>query len=350
VIAHLDLDAFFAAVEMHRRPELRGRPLAVGGDPSGRGVVATANYAARRFGVRSAMRCADARRLCPGLVFVPPDVAEYRRWSARVWEVVRELAPVVEPVGLDEGYVDLGDDDPLALAAALRAAVAGRVRLSASLGVATCKVVAKVASDRDKPGGLTAVPAGGEAAFLAPLPLRALPGAGPRTVARLGEAGLTTVGHLAALDDAALAALAPGVVGRLLRDRARGVDPRPVLAEPPERVSVSTERTFPVDVAAPAELEARGREMAADVAGALARHGRVARTVVVKLRYADFTTVTRSRTLEAPTDDAEALWRHARRLLAGALRERPGALRLLGVGASGLTGARQLTLFGADGP
>jgi DNA polymerase-4 len=296
------------------------------------------------------MSCAEARRRCPSLVFVPPDIAEYRRWSARVWDVVRDMAPVVEPVGLDEGYLELGPGDPVEAARALRAAVADRVRLSASLGVATCKVVAKIASDRDKPGGLVVVPPGGEAAFLAPLPLRALPGAGPRRVARLGEAGILTVGDLAALGDDAITALAPGKVGRMLRDRARGVDARPVLAEPPEPVSVSSERTFPADVAAHEVLEARGREMAEAVAGALGRRGRAARTVVVKLRYADFRTVTRSHTLEAPTDEAEVLWHHARCLLAEALRLRPGPLRLLGVGASGLTAGRQLTLFGAAPP
>ncbi|MFN8121170.1 MAG: DNA polymerase IV [Thermoleophilia bacterium] len=344
-MAHLDLDAFFAAVEMHRRPELRGRPMAVGGDPDGRGVVATANYAARRFGVRSAMSCAEARRRCPALVFVRPDIGEYRAWSERVWATVGGLVPVCEPVGLDEGYLDLGEDDPIGLARRVQRAVADDVRLSASLGVATCKVVAKIASDRDKPGGLTVVPRGGERAFLSPLAVRLLPGAGPRTTARLLEAGVETIGDLAELPQERVAALIPGRVGELLRDRARGVDPRPVVAEPPERISVSTERTFDRDVSDRAELARRGQEMARDVASSLSRRGRCARTVTVKLRYGDFSTVTRSHTMAAATDDAGAIWRMAWHLLETALEERPGPLRLLGVGASGLSEQHQLALF-----
>lgn len=330
---------------MHRRPELRGRPVVVGGDPDGRGVVATANYAARRYGVRSAMSCAEARRRCPNLVFVRPDITEYRGWSDRVWTTVADLVPASEPVGLDEGYLDLGEDDPIGLARDVQRAVAERVRLSASLGVATCKVVAKIASDRDKPGGITIVPRGEEAAFLAPLPLRLLPGAGPRTTTRLGEAGVETIGDLAGLPAERIAALLPGRVGVLLHARARGVDPRPVVAEPPERISVSTERTFDRDVTDRGELARRGEEMSRDVAGALGRRDRCARTVTVKLRYADFSTVTRSATLVAATDDAAVIWRHASHLLDGALRDRPGALRLLGVGASGLAPGRQLALF-----
>lgn len=330
---------------MHRRPELRGRPVVVGGDPDGRGVVATANYAARRFGVRSAMSCAEARRRCPGLVFVRPDIREYRAWSERVWATVGALVPRCEPVGLDEGYLDLGDDDPIGAARVVQRAVAERVRLSASLGVASCKVVAKIASDRDKPGGLTVVPRGEEAAFLAPLALRLLPGAGPRTTARLHEAGVETIGDLAALPPERVAALIPGRVGELLRDRARGVDPRPVVPEPPERISVSTERTFDRDVTDAGELARRGEEMARDVAASLARRGRCARTVTVKLRYGDFSTVTRAHTMTAATDDAGVIWRRAWHLLASALEERPGPLRLLGVGVTGLTEQHQLSLF-----
>jgi DNA polymerase-4 len=345
VIAHLDIDAFFAAVEMHRRPELRGVPLIVGGDPRGRGVVATASYAARRFGIRSAMSCAEALRRCPEAVFVPPDMARYREWSARVWELVRGLSPAVEVVGLDEGYLELPDRDAAAAADAVRRAVAEGVRLSCSLGVATCKVVAKVASDRDKPGGVTVVAPGGEAAFLAPLPLRALPGVGPRTEERLAAAGLARIGDLAALDDEALRGLVPGRFGEDLRRRARGIDPRPVMSVPAERISISKERTFARDVADAAELEGIARELADGVAESLRRRGRAARTVTVKLRYADFSTVTRGQTVTGATDDAAVIWSTARALLARALGERAGALRLMGVGVSGLSAERQLTLF-----
>ena len=271
MIAHLDIDAFFAAVEIHRRPELRGRPVVVGGDPHGRGVVATASYAARRFGIRSAMSAAEALRRCPEAVFLRPDMALYREWSARVWDLVGDAAAAVEVVGLDEGYLELPDDGAAEAADAVRRAVAERIRLSCSLGVATCKVVAKVASDRDKPGGVTVVAPGEEAAFLAPLPLRALPGVGPRTEERLARAGLATIGDLAALGDDALRGLVPGRFGEDLRRRARGVDPRPVAAAPAERISVSAETTFERDVSDPAHLDTVGRDLAGRVAEALRR-------------------------------------------------------------------------------
>ena len=345
MIAHLDLDAFFAAVEMHRRPELRGRAVIVGGDPAGRGVVATANYAARRFGIRSAMSAAEALRRCPDAVFVRPDIAHYREWSARVWDVVRRLSPAVEVLGLDEGYLELPDEGAEEAAHAVRRAVAQRVRLSCSLGVASCKVVAKVASDRDKPGGVTVVAPGEEAAFLAPLALRALPGVGPRTEGRLAAAGLSTIGDLASLQDDALRAIAPGRHGEDLRRRARGIDPRPVAAVPAERVSISCERTFARDVIDAGELEALGREMAGRVAATLRSRERAARTVTVKLRYADFQTVTRGQTVRAATDDEDVIWKTARALVFRALEERTGALRLMGVGVCGLGVERQLTLF-----
>lgn len=343
MIAHLDIDAFFAAVELHRRPELRGRPLVVGGDPHGRGVVATASYAARRFGIRSAMSAAEARRRCPDAVFVRPDMAAYREWSERVWTLVRALCERVEVVGIDEGYLLLGDDEPAAEARAVQLAVRERVRLSCSLGVASCKVVAKVASDRDKPGGVTVVPPGEEAAFLAPLPLRALPGVGPRTEQRLRASGLGVIGDLAALDehDARLT----GAWGAMIWRRSRGVDPRPVSDEPAERISISTERTFGHDVADHLELARLGAEMAERVAERLRARGRVARTVTVKLRYPDFTTITRAQTLVRPTDAAAEVWTCAGRLLAAALGERDEPIRLLGVGVSGLDVERQLALF-----
>src|SRR6266566_2515596 len=204
IVAHLDLDAFFAAVEELEQPELRRVPLIVGGDPHGRGVVATANYVARGFGIHSAMSAAEALRRCPHAVFVPPRHTLYRDYSREVWGRVREMVPTVEQAGIDEGYLDLGEvapvfDDARALAEAVRAVVRARTRLSCSLGLATSKVVAKVASDRRKPGGLTVVRPGGEASFLAPFPIRVLPGIGPRAESRLASAGIETIGGLAAL-------------------------------------------------------------------------------------------------------------------------------------------------------
>src|SRR3954466_9174445 len=226
IVAHLDLDAFFAAVEELENPDLRHVPLVVGGDPQGRGVVCTANYVARRFGIGSAMSCAEARRRCPTAVFVRPRHTLYRDYSREVWSIVREIVPTVEQAGIDEGYLDLGEvapsfDDARAVAEAVRAVVRARTRLSCSLGLATSKVVAKVASDRRKPGGLTVVRPGREAGFLAPLPLRLLPGVGPRAEERLVAAGIETIGELAALADDD--PLLRGKVGTMLHDRSRGV-------------------------------------------------------------------------------------------------------------------------------
>src|SRR4051812_21294167 len=267
-------------------------PLVVGGDPHGRGVVATANYVARRFGVVSAMSCAEALRRCPQAVFVRPRGSLYREYSREVWSVVRDIVPTVEQAGIDEGYLDLEEvapvfDDARALAEAVRAVVRARTRLSCSLGVATSKVVAKVASDRRKPGGLTVVRPGREAAFLAPFPIRVLPGVGPRAEVKLAAAGVETVGALAALEDSVLARLLPGKVGRMIRDRASGIDPRP-LEVSTERISVSVEETFERDVGDVARLHGELCAMAARLAAHLRERGQTARTVTTKLRYPDF--------------------------------------------------------------
>jgi DNA polymerase-4 len=252
IVAHLDLDAFFAAVEELESPELREVPLVVGGDPRGRGVVATANYEARKFGIQSAMSCAEALRRCPHAVFVRPRKSLYSDYSRAVWDVVRQVVPTVERTGMDEGYLDVGEvardfGQARAVAEGVQAAVRGSTSLTCSVGLATCKVVAKVASDRRKPAGLTVVPPGREAAFLAPFDVRLLPGVGPRSEQRLRAAEVTTIGDLAALTDDSLKRLLPGKVGRLLRDRARGIDPRG-LDLAPERVSISSEETFSQDV------------------------------------------------------------------------------------------------------
>ncbi|HXF98213.1 MAG TPA: DNA polymerase IV [Gaiellaceae bacterium] len=353
ILAHLDLDAFFAAVEELENPALRERPLVVGGDPRGRGVVSTANYVARRYGIRSAMSSAEALRRCPHAVFVQPRVALYAQYSRAVWETVRELVPRVERTGLDEGYLDLAGIardvvEARALAAAVQTSVLAATSLTCSLGVGTSKVVCKIASDRRKPGGITVVPPGREAAFLAPLAVRLLPGVGPRTEARLAAAGVRTIGALAALGDDELRRLLPGSLGPLLRDRARGVDPRELEPEA-EPVSVSAEDTFPRDLSDRGELHAEARRLAALVAERLREAGVAGRTVTAKLRYADFSVRTRSATLPAAIDDAEAIAEVACALLDRGLRDRPGALRLVGVGVSGLSPYRQLTLEGAGG-
>jgi DNA polymerase-4 len=344
VIAHLDLDAFFAAVELHRNPGLRGKPVVVGGNPDGRGVVATASYEARRYGIRSAMSSAEARRRCPEVIFVRPDHRAYREWSGRVWSLVRDMAPVVEQVGIDEGYLVLPDGDPREQAELVQLAVRERMRLSCSLGVATCKVVAKVASDARKPGGITVVPRGGEAAFLAGLAVRTLPGVGPKAEVRLVAAGVATIGALAELDDAGLAELLPGRVGVELRLRARGIDPRPVSGEPVEAISISNEETFDVDVRDREELHEHLRRMSEGIAAALRRRGMSARTVTTKVRYPDFAVATRSHSMAVGIDGAASIGDLACSLLDRALRQRPGPIRLVGVGVSGLDRHRQLSL------
>jgi DNA polymerase IV len=348
IVAHLDLDAFFAAVEELESPELRSKPLVVGGDPHGRGVVSTANYEARKYGIRSAMSAAEALRRCPQAVFVRPRMRVYIDYSRAVWDVVRSVVPTVERTGIDEGYLDLTPEAAdlvraRAVAEAVQTAVRGSTSLSCSLGVAGSKVVAKIASDRRKPGGITVVPAGREAAFLAPFDIRLLPGIGPRTEERLRGRGISTLGALADLDDAELRTLLPGKVGRVIRDRARGIDPRGVEA-PSEAVSISTEETFARDVADRERLHDELRRMAGHVAERLERGGQVARTVTTKVRYTDFSIRSRSASLTVGTDDPARIGELACSLLDRALRDRPGALRLVGVGVSNFEPHRQLAL------
>ena len=348
ILAHLDLDAVFAAVEELENPELRGRPLVVGGDPHGRGVVSTANYAARAFGIHSAMSAAEALRRCPHAVFLRPRHALYRQYSRVVWDTVGEIVSRVERTGIDEGYLDLGTVAPdfaraRVIASAVQTAVRGRTSLTCSLGVGTSKVVCKIASDRRKPGGLTVVPPGKEAEFLAPLPVRLLPGVGPRAEQRLRSSGVETIGALAALGDPELRTLIRGSLGPLLRNRARGVDQRDLDLEL-EPVSVSAEDTFARDLTDRERLHDEVRRLSELVAERLRSSGLSGRTVTTKLRYGDFSIRTRSTTLPAAVDEAAVIGDVACGLLDRGLRDRPGALRLVGVGVSGLSPYRQLTL------
>jgi DNA polymerase-4 len=294
------------------------------------------------------MSCAEALRRCPEVVFVPPRHGVYREWSRRVWAAVREVVPTVEQTGVDEGYLSLDEvvDDfreTRRVAEAVQVAVRGATGLTCSLGVGTCKVVAKVASDRRKPGGVVVVPPGEEASFLAPFPVRVLPGVGPKAAERLAPARVNTIGKLAALSDADLAALMPGSTGRLLRDRARGIDPRG-LEEPVENISLSQEETFARDVADRAALHDELGRMSARLAELLSGSGRSARTVSTKVRYPDFSIRSRSKTLAVGTDDGDRIAELACGCLDRALADRPGALRLVGVTVSNLETAVQLPL------
>ena len=348
IVAHLDLDAFYAAVEELENPELRAKPLVVGGDPHGRGVVATANYVARGFGIHSAMSAAEAIRRCPKAVFVRPRHSVYRDYSRQVWSTVRGIVPTLEQTGADEGYLDVGEVardflEARVVAEAVQTAVRAATSLTCSLGVAPCKVVAKVGSDARKPGGITVVVPGQEASFLAPFDVRRLPGVGPKAEQRLRVAGVGTVGGLAALTDDDLRRLLPGSVGKVLRDRARGVDPRG-LEIGAERISISVENTFERDLVDRERLHDELRGMAAQVAEHLRSKGQTARTVTTKLRYADFSIRSRSTSLDVGIDDPAQIGDLACRLLDRGLRDRPGALRLVGVGVSGLVEYRQLAL------
>ncbi len=350
ILAHLDLDAFFAAVEELEDPALREQPLVVGGDPHGRGVVATANYIARAFGIHSAMSSAEALRRCPHAVFVRPRHSLYKQYSRAVWQTIAEIVPRLERTGIDEGYLDLASVardfvGARAVASAVRTSVRATTSLTCSLGVSTSKVVCKIASDRRKPGGITVVPPGHEARFLAPLNVRLLPGVGPRAEERLRRAGIETIGGLAGLVDAELKALLPGSIGPLLRDRARGIDPRD-LELAGETVSVSAEDTFPRDISERAQLHAQVRRLAELVAERLRDSGLSGRTVTAKLRYGDFSIRTRSATLPAGVDEAKVIGDVACGLLDRGLGDRPGALRLVGVGVSSLSPYRQLTFDG----
>lgn len=340
VILHLDLDAFFTAVEQLHKPSLRGKPVVVGG-VGGRGVVSTASYEARAFGLHSAMPTAEARRRCPHAAYLAPRFEAYRDASARVMEIVRDLSPLVEQVSIDEAYLDLtptlpdaGVDEVAALVEDLRARIRARTGLTASVGAGTSKLVAKIHSDLVKPDGSVVVPPGEEAARLAPMSVRAIPGVGPATAARLSARGVATVGRLAELSLDEAVSLLGTAHGTQLHAFARGVDPREVVVERAAK-SVSAETTFDVDVTDRVRLGRHLRELAERVGQRLRKDGLSGRTVVLKARRHDFSTLTRSVTLDQPTDDHAAVVRHAERLL-GALDVSDG-LRLLGVGVSGLS-------------
>jgi DNA polymerase-4 len=294
------------------------------------------------------MSAAEALRRCPHAVFLRPRHALYRQYSRVVWDTVEEIVPRVERTGIDEGYLDLGTVAPnfaraRGVASAVQTAVRGRTSLTCSLGVGTSKVVCKIGSDRRKPGGLTVVPPGKEAEFLAPLPVRLLPGVGPRAEARLRSSGVETIGALAALGDPELRTLIPGSLGPLLRSRARGIDPRDLDLEL-EPVSVSAEDTCARDLTDRERLHDEVRRLSELVAERLRNSGLSGRTVTTKLRYGDFSIRTRSTTLPAAVDQAGVIGDVACGLLDRGLRDRPGALRLVGVGVSGLSPFRQLTL------
>ncbi len=353
-ILHVDLDAFFAAVEQRDKPSLRGKPVVVGG-VGGRGVVATASYEARAFGVRSAMSTAEARSRCPNAAFLTGRFDAYRASSAAVMALLRELSPLVEPLSLDEAFVDLaaaGLDD---LSVAGVTAVAQRLKddvrevtggLCGSVGVATSKLVAKIASDLDKPDGLVVVAPGTERDLLRPMKVGVIPGVGPATVERLRRVGVHTVEDLERVSADELVRLVGQAHGTSLFHLARAEDDRPVVAER-EAKSVSAEDTYDTDLVDKRLLDGLIDRQAAKVTERLRKARLSGRTITVKIRLHDFTTHTRSATLPAPTDSTRVVARTARSLLAEV--DTSAGVRLLGVGVSGLADWIQEDLFEQDG-
>jgi DNA polymerase IV len=345
-VAHLDLDAFYVAVELRRRPELRGRPVVVAGSGP-RAVVTTASYEARRHGVGSATPAAQARRLCPDAVFVSPDFDAYREVSRAVMELVRAAAPVVEVAGLDEAYLELtGMVAPHAAMRRLAAAIHRDTGLTASVGIGPSKLVAKVASDAEKPRGFVVLSVEQARARFDGEPPGLLPGVGPKTAAALERMGVATIADLAAAPPQKLAARFGPRLGPWLARRARFEDGSPVQPVR-EAVSESRETTFPHDVADAAELERILDRLAGQLCTALARQGRRGRTIAIKVRLDDFTTATRARTLPEAVNAPERVGAVARELLREFAPPRP--VRLLGVRVAGFErngqeGAPQLAL------
>ena len=337
-ILHIDMDAFYASVEQRDNPALRGKPVAVGGDPSHRGVVAAASYEARAFGVRSAIPMARAVRLCPSLVIVPPDFERYRAASQAVFAIFRSVTPLVEPLSLDEAYLDVtenawGETLGQAVAARLKAEIRAATSLTASAGVAPNKFLAKIASAWKKPDGLTVIAPERVETFLQKLPVDALWGVGPVTAARLRERGIERLLDVRTADPAVLKETV-GSQAEWLRQLAEGVDDRPVVADYAPKSSGS-ENTFSTDLTELAEIRAAIDEMARDAAAWLSRKALLCRTVTIKVRYADFTTLTRSHSRLPATRHADEIAGRAVALLARTEAGRT-PVRLLGVSVHNL--------------
>jgi len=349
-IIHVDMDAFYASVEQRDRPELRGRPVIVGADPRGRGVVAASSYEARRFGVHSAMPIGRAARLCPDGVFLPVDMEKYAGVSRQIMAVLAGFTPLLEPLSIDEAFLDVTQTralfgDGAEQARRIKSRIRTAVGLAASVGVASNKFIAKVASDLEKPDGLVVVAPGGEADFLAPLPVSRLWGAGRVTTADLESMGIRTIGQLAAIPPSHLQSRF-GRGGAVLSALAHGVDERAVEPFAPPK-SMGAEETFERDHRDGERLRATLRAQAERVARELRAQGYAGRTVTLKLRFADFSTITRSHTGD-PTQDGLTVYREARALLDRVVLRQP--VRLIGLSVAGLgpAGEGQLALLGPD--
>jgi DNA polymerase-4 len=347
-IAHVDMDAFYASVEQRDRPELRGLPVLVGGSGP-RGVVAAASYEARRFGIRSAMTASEARRRCPEAVFLRPRMPHYKKISTRIFDVFREFTPEVEGLSLDEAFLDLTASLRMfpsveVLAARIKERIREETGLTGSVGAGPNKLVAKIASDLDKPDGLCVLFGDRISRTLDPLPARRIAGIGPRTSLRLERLGVRSVRELRLAPDSIMKQVFGRYADRM-REKAMGIDHRPVCPHHPDQ-SISAEETFDQDIDRRSRLHSRLADLAQRVAVRVRRKGLQGATVFVKIRRSDFRTFSRQRRINHPTADPRTLARVARDLLDEWLEENPGApLRLLGVGISGLAPASQMSLF-----
>jgi len=348
-IIHIDLDAFFVSVEQVLNPELKGKAVVVGGRPDRRGVVASASYEPRAFGLRAGMPLGTASRLCPQAIFIEGSFPKYRDASQKFMAILADFSPFLEPVGLDEAYLDATGFESIhgsihRMAAAIKQRIKNELGICASVGIASCKVVAKVASELSKPDGLIEVAAGDEPSFLAPLPIAKLPGIGKQTERKLKGLGIKTIGELAITPLNALKSHF-GASGEVLHRLARSIDDRKV--EPPgEARSISRETTFGKDTKDRSLLKATLRYLGERVGADLRRQGKQARCVTLKLRYADFTTITRRRTLRQTTDTDQTIFDTGEKLLKKALAQEKQPVRLIGIGVSSLTEAeRQLDML-----
>lgn len=350
-ILHVDMDAFYASVEQRDNPSLRGKPLVVGGG-NNRGVVAAASYEARKFGIRSAMPMREANRRCPKLLRVPPRMSHYQDESDKVFAVFREFTPLIEGLSLDEAFLDVTGSLSLfgtavEIATRIKRRIVEDTGLTASVGVAPNKLVAKISSDLDKPDGLVVVTRQNIRNVLDPLPVRVIPGIGRETLARLGAVGIQTISDLRQAPDRTLESIF-GRFAQRTRDRASGIDDRPVIASRSDK-SISAEETFGVDLSSPKSMYTELLRLSDRTATRLRGKSLVAGTIQLKVRQADFTTYTRQRALHPPGNNTDQIYELARVLLDTWLSEFPGSrVRLLGVGGSDLVAEGQHDLFAAD--
>jgi len=348
-IFHIDLDAFFVSVEQVLNPELKGKPVIVGGDPERRGVVASASYEARPFGIHAGMPSSKARRLCPQAIFIRSRFSLYKDASAKFMKILGDFSPYIEPLGFEEAYLDVtGCEEPYGslcqLALAMKERIHKELKITASVGIATCKVVAKIASDLCKPDGLLEIAPGEEQAFLNPLPAAKLPGVGKKTEQSLKEMGITTIGELASLPLGTIKRQF-GATGAVVHSYARGIDDREVEA-PGEAKSISQQLTFARDTLDRNFLEANLHNLCQKVCQDLRSQNKRAKCVAIQLRYADFKAITRQVILREASDVTQVIFATAQQLLSKALTQQEKPVRLIGIRISSLVGeGKQLPMF-----